>query len=224
VSISSVNSSNWASLLTSSMKSNASSSTTTETSTSSLEGVVSSNSDGDTFQISKSMYKDRDKLAAYLYSKLDTNDDESLTEEEFLAACPSVITEEMSESIYKSMDADGDGSVSEAEFGTAYVTALESEHPPFNDQSKKEEITIETSITTAKLTYLQNFINMDTDGDGLVSEDEFSIVRPGDVTAEMSKNLFSSFDTDSSGSLTESEYETAMNNAPSVETAVTSVE
>ena len=69
-----------------------------------------------------------------------------------------------------------------------------------------------------QLSAAEMYSEMDTDGDGSVSESEFAVLRPSDVTAEMAANLYSSFDTDSSGSLTESEFETAMNNALSVNT------
>jgi Ca2+-binding EF-hand superfamily protein len=58
------------------------------------------------------------------------------------------------------------------------------------------------------------FSKMDTDGDGALSESEFTAARPSDVTEEMAANLYSSFDSDSSGSLTESEFTTSMDNMP----------
>ncbi|MBP2636446.1 MAG: casA [Firmicutes bacterium] len=213
----------WASELITSMRNNAKNNTN-DTSTNNLDGVVYSNADGDTFQITTRMYKEPGELAAYLYNKLDTNEDDSLTIEEFSSAFGNVITDEMSEKIYESMDAEGDGLVSITEFSTAFVTALESEHPPFEEQLKEEEKGTITTINSSKvmLAHLKSFISMDTDGDGLLSVAEFSAARPSDITEAMSQKLFDSFDTDASSSLTESEYETAMSNAPSDKVTVSS--
>lgn len=74
------------------------------------------------------------------------------------------------------------------------------------------------TTTPAILSTANIYSNMDTDGDGSVSESEFAALRPSDVTEEMASNLYSSFDTNSSGSLTESEFAAAMNNALAIHT------
>ncbi|GAJ92432.1 hypothetical protein RRH01S_03_05070 [Rhizobium rhizogenes NBRC 13257] len=51
---------------------------------------------------------------------------------------------------------------------------------------------------------------MDTDGDGNISEAEFVAARPSDVSEEQATNLFASFDTENTGSLTESQLASAM--------------
>lgn len=57
--------------------------------------------------------------------------------------------------------------------------------------------------------------SMDTDGDGQVSMAEFVAARPSDVGEDQATNLFNSFDTEGSGSLTADQLQEAMStNAP----------
>ena len=58
------------------------------------------------------------------------------------------------------------------------------------------------------------FAKMDTDADGTLTEPEFIAARPDNATEKMAKNLFSTFNTDMADALTETEYTTAMANAP----------
>ena len=86
--------------------------------TNSLAGVVASNSDGDTFQLS-----DAGKTAMLstpeMYDKMDADGDGSVTQEEFVAARPDDVTEEMAANLYNNFDTDTSGSLTESEFETA---------------------------------------------------------------------------------------------------------
>ena len=97
MSISSVSSS-LASLLLNPYANSAKSTTTVDDSAknskSSLAGVVATNSDGDTFQLSSEAQSVR-LSAAEMFSKMDTDSDGALSEEEFTAARPSDVSAEM---------------------------------------------------------------------------------------------------------------------------------
>ncbi len=57
---------------------------------------------------------------------------------------------------------------------------------------------------------------MDSDGDGVVTQEEFLAARPDDVTEEMATNPWNSLDTEGAGSLSVDELQTAMEaNRPS---------
>ena len=160
----------------------------------SLTGVVASNSDGDTFQLS-----DAGKTAmlstSEMYDKMDADGDGAVSQEEFVSARPDDVTEEMAVNLYNSFDSDTSGSLSESEFETAMKQAPPPPPPPGGGGgmgSSTEES--------------QTFSELDTNQDGVVSAEELAAARPEDVTEEMAANLFKSLDTDGSGGLTETEY------------------
>ena len=164
----------------------------------SLTGVVASNSDGDTFQLS-----DAGKTAmlstSEMYDKMDADGDGAVSQEEFVSARPDDVTEEMAVNLYNSFDSDTSGSLSESEFETAMKQAPPPPPPPGGGGgmgSSTEES--------------QTFSELDTNQDGVVSAEELAAARPEDVTEEMAANLFKSLDTDGSGGLTETEYAAKM--------------
>jgi Ca2+-binding EF-hand superfamily protein len=165
----------------------------------SLVGVVASNSDGDTFQLS-----DAGKTAmlstSEMYDKMDADGDGSVTQEEFVAARPDDVTEEMAANLYNSFDTDTSGSLTESEFETAMNQAPPPPPPPPGGGGGMG------SSTEAS----QTFSELDTNQDGVVSAEELAAARPEDVTKEMAANLFKSLDTDGSGGLTETEYAAKM--------------
>ena len=164
----------------------------------SLTGVVASNSDGDTFQLS-----DAGKTAmlstSEMYDKMDADGDGAVTQEEFLAARPDDVTEEMAANLYNSFDTDTSGSLTESEFETAMNQAPPPPPPPGGGGGMGSST--EDS---------QTFSELDTNQDGVVSAEELAAARPEDVSEEMAANLFKSLDTDGSGGLTETEYAAKM--------------
>ena len=164
----------------------------------SLTGVVASNSDGDTFQLS-----DAGKTAmlstSEMYDKMDADGDGAVTQEEFVAARPDDVTEEMAANLYNSFDTDTSGSLTESEFETAMNQAPPPPPPPGGGGGMGSST--EDS---------QTFSELDTNQDGVVSAEELAAARPEDVSEEMAANLFKSLDTDGSGGLTETEYAAKM--------------
>ena len=165
----------------------------------SLTGVVASNSDGDTFQLS-----DAGKTAmlstSEMYDKMDADGDGAVTQEEFVAARPDDVTEEMAANLYNSFDTDTSGSLTESEFETAMNQALSPPPPPSGGGGGMGASTEES----------QTFSELDTNQDGVVSAEELAAARPEDVSEEMAAHLFKSLDTDGSGGLTETEYAAQM--------------
>jgi Ca2+-binding EF-hand superfamily protein len=206
MSISSVNSS-LASLFLNPYANSAQSTKSTDdsakSSKSSLTGVVATNSDGDTFQLSSEAQSVR-LSASEMFSQMDADGDGALSEEEFTAARPSDVTAEMAANLYNSIDADGSGSLTESEYTTA-VNDMPPPPPPPSDSSGSG-----FSDSSA------SFDALDTNQDGTISAEELAAARPDDVTEEMAANLFKSLDTDSSGGLTAAEYTAAMGNAAAV--------
>ena len=159
-----------------------------------LMGVVASNADGDTFQLS-----DAGKAAmlstSEMYDKMDADGDGAVTQEEFVASRPDDVTEEMAANLYNSFDTDTSGALTESEYETAMNQAPPPPPPPGVGGGM--------GSSTEKS---QTFSELDTNQDGVVSAEELAAARPDDVTEEMAANLFKSLDTDGSGGLTETEY------------------
>lgn len=157
----------------------------------SLANLVSTNSDGDTVQLSPEALS-----AAEMFSKMDTDSDGALSQAEFVAARPSDVTEEMATNLYNSFDTDSTGSLSESE----YTTAMNNAPPPPPPGA----------ADTGSSTDSQSFSALDTNKDGVVSMDELLAARPDDVSEEMASQLFNSLDSDQSGNLSAAEL-AAMN-------------
>ena len=206
MSVSSVSSS-LASLLLNPYANFAKSTSTTDdsakSSKSSLTGVVATNSDGDTFQLSSEAQSVR-LSTSEMFSKMDADGDGALSEEEFTAARPSDVTADMAANLYSSFDTDSSGSLTESEYTTA---ANDMPPPPPSSAGSGSSSSSDSSAS---------FSALDTNQDGTISAEELAAARPDDVTEEMAANLFKSFDTDGSGGLTESEYTAAMGSAAGV--------
>ena len=120
--------------------------------------------------------------------------------EEFVAARPDDVTEEMAANLYNSFDTDESGSLTKSEYETAMNQAPPPPPPPPGGGGGM-------GASTEKS---QTFSELDTNQDGVVSAEELAAARPDDVTEEMAANLFKSLDTDGSGGLTATEYAAKM--------------
>ncbi len=143
-----------------------------------------------------------------MFGKLDTDGDGSVSEAEFSAARPDDVSEEMSAQLYKSLDSDGSGSLSESEYATAMSGMAQFGPPPPPPPQISGDSSDSSTSQVSSITDI--FGKLDTDGDGSVSEAEFSAIRPDDVSEEMAAQLYNTLDTDSSGSLSQSELAAAL--------------
>lgn len=174
-----------------------------------------------------------------MIASMDTDSDGSITQEEFVAARPDDVSEEMATNLWNSFDAESAGSLTTDELQTAM--AAEGPHgpppPPPSDEEDDEDETLlsstdesdtlsdilsqlldaasGTSSTEETSSFSDMVTAMDTDGDGIVTQEEFVAARPDDVSEEMATNLWNSFDAEGAGSLSTSDLQTAMaENAP----------
>jgi len=126
-------------------------------------------------------------------AQLDTDGDGYVSKAEFVAARPSDVTEDQAGTLFDSFDSEDSGSLS-VDALTEAMSAQSSqrpEGPPPPPPAEDEQ--------TASL-----LSDLDTDGDGLVSLDEFMAGRPDDVTESQASQLFDLLDTSGSGSLSAS--------------------
>ena len=133
-----------------------------------------------------------DELSSLL-SDLDTDGDGLVSKAEFVAGRPSDVSEDQAGTLFDSFDSESAGSLS-VDALTEAMSAQSSqrpEGPPPPPPADDEQ--------TASL-----LSDLDTDGDGLVSLDEFMAGRPDDVTESQASQLFDLLDTSGSGSLSAS--------------------
>ncbi|MGO6969595.1 EF-hand domain-containing protein [Rhizobium leguminosarum] len=127
---------------------------------------------------------------ASLLSDLDTDGDGSISKDEFVAGRPSDVTEDQAGTLFDSFDSEGAGSLS-VDALTEAMSAEQSQRsegppppPPAEDDQSQSLLS-----------------DLDTNGDGLVTLDEFMAGKPEDVTASQASQLFSLLDTSDTGSL-----------------------
>ncbi|MBB4506917.1 EF-hand domain-containing protein [Rhizobium leguminosarum] len=130
-----------------------------------------------------------DDLASLL-SDLDTDGDGSISKDEFVAGRPSDVTEDQAGTLFDSFDSEGAGSLS-VDALTEAISAEQSQRsegppppPPAEDDQSQSLLS-----------------DLDTNGDGLVTLDEFMASKPEDVTESQASQLFSLLDTSDTGSL-----------------------
>ncbi|MGR9402881.1 EF-hand domain-containing protein (plasmid) [Rhizobium leguminosarum] len=130
---------------------------------------------------------DDDDLASLL-SDLDTDGDGLVSKAEFVAGRPSDVSEEQAGTLFDSFDSEGSGSLS-VDTLTEAMSAQQSERPEGPPPSADDD------------QFASLLSDLDTDGDGLVTLDEFMAGKPDDVTESQASQLFSLLDTSGTGSL-----------------------
>ncbi|MBB3301910.1 Ca2+-binding EF-hand superfamily protein [Rhizobium sp. BK226] len=133
---------------------------------------------------------DDDDLASLL-SDLDTDGDGQVSKAEFVAGRPSDVSEEQAGTLFDSFDSEGAGSLS-VDTLTEAMSAQQSERPEGPPPSSSDDDDDQFASLLSDL---------DTDGDGLVTLDEFMAGKPDDVTESQASQLFSLLDTSGTGSL-----------------------
>ncbi|NYT32649.1 EF-hand domain-containing protein [Rhizobium sp. WYCCWR 11128] len=129
-----------------------------------------------------------DDLASLL-SDLDTDGDGSISKDEFVAGRPSDVTEDQAGTLFDSFDSEGAGSLS-VDALTEAMSAEQSQRsegappPPAEDDQSQSLLS-----------------DLDTNGDGLVTLDEFMAGKPEDVTESQASQLFDLLDTSDTGLL-----------------------
>lgn len=134
-----------------------------------------------------------------MVSAMDADRDGTVTKEEFLAAKPDDVTDEMAENLWNSFDTEGVDALSVDDLQMAMA---ENRPQPMGGGGGGEE---------DDSTYISA---LDTNEDGVVSLEELLAAKPNDVSDEMAENLFNALDTDGSGDLSSSEVASLENGPP----------
>ena len=121
-------------------------------------------------------------------AQLDSDGDGYVSKAEFVAARPSDVSEDQAGTLFDSFDSEGSGSLS-VDALTEAMSAQQSERPEGPPPSADDD------------QFASLLSDLDTDGDGLVTLDEFMAGKPDDVTESQASQLFSLLDTSGTGSL-----------------------
>lgn len=167
-----------------------------------------------------------------MVTAMDTDSDGTITQEEFVAARPDDVSEDMANSLWSQFDTESAGSLSTDEMQTAMASGRPHGPPPPPPEDEEDDDEDDTTVSstddsgslqdilgqildeasgTTSSEETSSFVSsLDTDGDGTVTQEEFIAARPDDVSEEMATNLWNSFDTEGVGSLSTSDLQTAM--------------
>lgn len=135
---------------------------------------------------------------ADIYADMDADGDGKVTEAEFVAARPDDVSEDGAKGLFASIDTEGSGSITEEQFADSIKRhgGPQGGPPPGGgDAASTDEI----------------YDALDTNKDGVVSEEEFLAAHPADVTDEQAAALFKSIDTDNKGSIAKEQFSDFMN-------------
>ena len=165
-------------------------------------------------------------LGQKLFAKIDVNGDGSVTRDEFVSSRPKGVSETQAGELFTTLDTGGTGSLTQTQFSQGMAASKSSEDS--SSAGASGELSSET--LAALLQLLQTvtggeasgsivgaaggtppsaddmFTMMDTDADGVVSEEEFLAAKPDDVSDEQALALFNSIDTENTGSITSEQF------------------
>ncbi|PDS74807.1 EF-hand domain-containing protein [Rhizobium sp. L43] len=127
-----------------------------------------------------------DELASLL-SDLDTDGDGLVSKTEFVAGRPADVTEDQAGTLFDSFDSEGAGSLSV----DALTEAMSSQSSQRPDGPPPADDDQSASLLS----------DLDSNGDGLVTLEEFMAGKPEDVTESQASQLFDLLDTSGTGSL-----------------------
>lgn len=158
-----------------------------------LQGIWSSSS-ANTSQLSK------------LFSKLDANNDKSVSKNEFVAGKPSDVTDDQASSMFDSLDSSKSGSLSESGMQTAFqqmATLMQS--VLIQAQSDSSSTQQDGPPDSSEM-----FSSLDTDGDGSVTRSEFLAGKPDDISDEQAGAFFDKIAGKNGDSLTQAQFTEGM--------------
>jgi len=140
-------------------------------------------------------------MVSKMFRTLDTNGDESISSDELSVLAEQGTGIDVSQ-IMNDLDADGSGGIDASET---------------QDALKKLGETLRSRLGGTEMPRMkpppdpaEMFASADTDGDGVISRDEFAAIGPDGQDQEMVDEMFASIDSDGDGSISEAEHTAAM--------------
>jgi len=148
-----------------------------------------------------------------LFSKLDTDQNGTLSQEEAVAARPKGTSESQAAALYAKIDTNGTGALTEAQF----QEGMEASRPTRSalDTMAGDAMSVLMLMSQQGGAFggssaADRYAEMDGDGDGSVTGAEFIAARPDDVSEEDAQALYDTIDTEGTGAITEEQFAAAM--------------
>lgn len=127
-----------------------------------------------------------------LYADMDADSDGTVTKDEFISSRPEDMSEEDAKAFYEKIDTESTGSITEEQLAASMKgPGGPGGMPPQGGEAASTE---------------EVYDSLDTNQDGVVSQEEFLAARPDDVSEEQATALFESIDTEGTGSISKEQF------------------
>lgn len=123
-----------------------------------------------------------------MFQKIDANSDGSVSKSEFVTGAPSDISAEQAESLFDTLDSKKTGALSESDLTSAFQQM---------SSTMQSALIFMQDVGEGGHGKPPDFSELDTDGNGSLSREEFVAGRPDDVSEEDAGSLFDSIAGDS---------------------------
>lgn len=139
------------------------------------------------------------KMASRMMEEMDNDGDGSLSADEI----------GVEQSVLSQADSDGDSKLSDSEL-IALMGQMAPPPPPSGGGMGMSQAGQEGGAGQAPPDASELFSQLDTDGDGSISQEEFLAGRPDDVSEEQAAQMWSRLDSSGAGSLSQEDFVSAM--------------
>jgi Ca2+-binding EF-hand superfamily protein len=166
-----------------------------------------------------------------MFAKIDADGDGKVSKQEFVSARPQDVSESNASALFDKMDVSGTGSLTETQLSDGMAKNKPQKQQDTSSlgsnlssdvmavilqmlQQVQDAASTDNASTDNSVAALSDtppsssdkFAQMDTDGNGEVSQEEFVAARPEGVSEDMATNLFSQLDSAGTGSITEDQF------------------
>ena len=148
-----------------------------------------------------------------LFSKLDTDQNGTLSQEEAVAGGPKDVSESRAAALYAKIDSSGADALTEDQFNQGMEAAR-------SVRSALETVSGDAMSVLMLMSQqggafggnsaADRYAEMDSDGDGSVTAAEFIAARPDDVSEDDAQALYDTIDSEGTGSITEEQFAASM--------------